>query len=162
MNMACVKMEISAEISKKLFSSNTQQQQTILNELGIDLLSEASEYHGKIVDKSEWLSPNPDNLSNFFEKNCDDAEERMKQYQTSNHLTEQELADFREYVINEAQENEYHPGIFIGQLTCESLQLLLVTERTGGAWDCEAYLLGIFETIDDAAKQLSWQDKEII
>lgn len=155
-------MEIDRSTFEKLPTLTVPEQQAFLDNIGFELMNEASEYYGKIVDRSEWLSPSTDRLNDFFESECDDPIERMKEYEKDRKLSDAEREKLEDLVIQEALDNEYHLGLFFGSLTSGDAQLVVVAERTGGGWDCEAFLAGIFVSIDDAIEKLRGSDGDLV
>ncbi len=67
-------------------------------------------------------------------------------------MTKSAIADF---ALEENIENEYHLGIFAGNLEHQGLTYLVISERIGGAFDCAASLFGIFEDGEAALKALN-------
>jgi hypothetical protein len=140
-------MELSPDVFSALLSLDVEGQGKVLEEQDFDMMTECDEYVGKIIDENEWRNPEIEILRNFFESTLDDPDERMELYEKELKLSDDERNEFKEYLINEALENEYHPGLFSGILTCDDDSLVVVSERIGGAWDCEAKFVGVYEDI---------------
>lgn len=147
-------MEIQDNLFNKLLHLSVTEQEKVLDEIGFDVMYDADEYCGKLIDATAWLDPDPDVLLAFFESTLDDPINRMDQYSHSKSLSKKERNAYREYLIEAALEDEYHPGLFVGTLSCGQKKLLVIAERTGGGWDCEAKLAGVFATWSDAVKEL--------
>ena len=96
-----------------------------------------------------------DRIYSYFEQAEDDPEFRFEKYKEDRTLTKDEQKDIADFIIDEIIENEYHPGIFAGYLEHDGLSYVLISERTGGAFDCEAAFLGIFKDENDAFKALN-------
>jgi hypothetical protein len=148
-------MEITQEIYELLLSSTLEQQEVILEEIQFDLMSECDDYMGKIIDTAAWNKPELETVKNFFETMLHDHEKRISEYSQSLILTSEELNEFKEYCIEQALENEYHPGIFVGSLSCGDNNLVVISQRTGGAFDCDATLAGVFSDWDEGIKILA-------
>lgn len=158
-------MEIEKVLFDRIRVAPPDEQEALLKDAGFELLRDATSYHGKIVDSSEWLSPDFDKVENYLRgvyEDLDEADDRIEKYETDYCLSEEEQADFKNFVIADAQENEYHPGLFFGEISYADETLVVATERTGGAWDCQAKFVGIFPSVDEALDHLSWGDSELI
>ena len=150
-----MEMEITHEIYERLLNSTSEQQELILEEIQFDLMGECDDYRGKIIDSSTWTEPEPDRVESFFERMLDDPEERIAEYAQDPILTAEELKDLKDYCIEQAHEDEYHPGIFAGSLSCGNEDLVVLAQRTGGAWDCDATLCGVFSDWDEGIKTIA-------
>lgn len=158
-------MEIKKELFERIRVVPPYKQEALLKDAGFELLRDANSYKGKIIDSSEWLSPEFDKVENYLRgvyEDLNQADERIEKYDTDYFLSEEEQADFKNFVIADAHENEYHPGLFFGEISCADVTLVVVTERTGGAWDCQAKFVGIFPSVDEALDHLSSGDLELI
>jgi hypothetical protein len=147
-------MEVEKDIFDKFLSLSREQQAELLETIGFTLM-EADEYCGKIIAADKWLDPEPYDVERFVEETLDDPATRLAEYTKTKVLTADEQRSFQDYVIEEALSNEYHPGLFLGSISCGDKKLVVVTERTGGAWDCEADLAGVFRNIEEAIRELS-------
>ena len=147
-------MKLSREIFTALVKMPKESQEKALEELNFDFMSECDEYNGKIIDQLSWLKPDIEILQRFFERTLDDPDNRMAAYEKDANLSDVERNEFKDYLINEALEDEYHPGLFTGILTCGTDSLVVVSERTGGAWDCEANFCGIYEDLNQAIREI--------
>jgi hypothetical protein len=147
-------MEIPFDVFKVLLTSSHEAQEKILDELGFDVMSDCDEYSGKLINEENWLKPTPEVLRNYFERTCDDPDKRMEIYERETSLSNDKLEKFKDYLITEALENEYHPGIFTGYLHCGDDSLIVIAERTGGYGDCEVTFVGIYEDFESAINKI--------
>lgn len=156
-------MQIKKNLFHKLLNSDPEFQEKTLVEVGFVFLNDATEYLGKIVDSSEWNAPDQDRIRQYFERVYEeDADERIARYEEDFELIEEEKDDYKNYIIADAIENEYHPGIFFGRISSGDEEIVVLTQRTGGAWDCQATFVGVFRTIDEALDELVQSDSELI
>ena len=147
-------MKLSREIFTALVKMPKEGQEKALEERNFDFMSDCDEYNGKIIDKLSWLKPDIEILQRFFERTLDDPDDRMAAYEKDANLSDVERNEFKDYLITEALEDEYHPGLFTGILTCGDDSLVVVSERTGGAWDCEASFCGIYKDLNQAIREI--------
>ena len=147
-------MEIQKDLFDKFPKLSWDEQAAALEQIGFDPMNDADDYSGKIIDEKEWLEPDLDRLRDFFESTCDDPDERIKKYEVDQSLTQEESKDYEDYLVSEALENENHPGLFAGSLSCGELELIVVAKRTGGYNDCEAELAGVFTDWNEAILKL--------
>ena len=155
-------MEIDSGNFKKIQTLSLDEQIDLLAQLGFDLLEQCDSYFGKIIDANLWISPEPDNILQFFDSELDDPEGRFELYKKDRYLSEEERSAYKDYLINRAEEDEYHPGIFLGEISCEGTTFVVVSERRGGAFDCEAELAGIFPDQTTAISELVGPSGHII
>jgi hypothetical protein len=147
-------MEIPFDIFKVLLTISNDEQEKILDQLGYDVMSDCDKFSGKLIDEENWIKPDPDVLRNYFERTYDDPDERMAAYEKETSLSDAEREQFKDYLINEALENEHHAGIFDGYLRCGDDSLVVIVERAGGYGDCEATFVGIYEDFETAIKRI--------
>jgi len=147
-------MELSREVFNTVIEMPLEQQEKVLEALGFDVMSHCNDYNGKIIDELSWLKPDLEQIRRFFEGTLEDPDERMADYEKNAYLSEAERNEFKDYLITEALEDEYHPGLFTGILTCGDGCLVVVSERTGGYGDCEATFLGIYKDIESAIQKI--------
>ena len=120
-------MDIGPEIYQRLMDADTALQAEILESIKFVLMDQCNEYQGKIIDAGSWLEPEQYLIEEFFERTLEDAGQRITDYQQDPVLTE----------------HEYHAGMFTGLLSCNGSHLVVIAQRTGGAWDCEAEFCGV-------------------
>jgi len=147
-------MKVEKNVFDKLLKVEVEQQAEILEEIKFDLMGDADDYYGKIIPAHRWLDPDEFDLNNFFVSRLDDPDTRMAEYKKTNRLTLIEQRSYQDFIIEEALSDEYHPGLFLGEISCGDKKLVVVVERTGGAFDCEAKLAGVFRDINKANREL--------
>lgn len=158
-------MEVKKEMFDKIRATPPARQEALLKEAGFEMLRDAVDYHGKIIDSSDWLTPDFESVENYLRsvyEDADEADERIEKYKIDYLLSEEERADFKNYEIAHVRENEYHPGLFSGELWCGDETLVVVTERTGGGWYCQAKFIATFPSVEEALVRLVGAGSELI
>lgn len=147
-------MHVDSIMLHRILKSSRDEQCRLLREVGFDLMNDADEFLEKRISPELWEHPEEDTIINFFQKTLMDAEGRIEEYQNGADLTIEERANLQDHLMAEAMENEYHPGIFCGELTDGQRKLVVLTERTGGGFDCEATLVGVFKTQQEGLQEI--------
>ena len=148
-------MDIGPEIYQRLMDAETALQAEILESIKFVLMDQCNEYQGKIIDAGSWLEPEQYLIEEFFERTLEDAWQRITDYQQDPVLTEQERELYKEYCIDRAHDDEYHAGMFTGLLSCNGSHLVVIAQRTGGAWDCEAEFCGVYSDLETGIRSIA-------
>jgi len=70
-------------------------------------------------------------------------------------LSLDELESFKSWRKTEYEQNEWFPGIFIGTVKFDDLEVIVFSSRRGSGWEgLEIDLLGIFETREEGESVL--------
>jgi len=155
------------EVSRKDFNqiksvlgetSSFPNQEQILDDIGFDLESDCDNYIGKYFPDKEWKNPDPDSISEFFERTLEDCESRHDKFLRSPILSLEELGRFRELRQVEYEENEGYPSTWTGSIEFEDRELVVFTSRWN---DDDNKLLGIFKTRKEGELTL-FSDGEIL
>ena len=142
--------------------SSYPNQEQIIDDIGFDLESDCDNYIGKYFPDDEWKKPDSDRVYEFFERSLSDYEPRYQKFLKSPILSLDELESFKGFRKTEYEENEWYPGIFIGTVKFNKLELIVFSSRRGSGWEgLEIDLLGIFETREEGESVL-FSDGEII
>jgi hypothetical protein len=137
-------------------------QKAALDGIGFNLMSDCDAYWGKLIDKDLWRVPDIDTLRGYFESSYEDPDERMAKYERDRKLKPEERKKFREHLIGEALGHDSHPALFAGTLSCGNKSLVVLSDRTGGGWDCEAFFLGVFADRVSALQVLAGNQQQLI
>ena len=153
-------MEVSKEDFERLNNvlgvvSILRDQKKILEEIGFEIESDCDNYIGKYFPDEEWKNPDPDHVYEFFERSLSDYEPRYQKFLKSPILSLDELERFKNWRKTEYEENEWYPGIFIGTVKFNKLELIVFSSRRGSGWEgLEIDLLGIFENREEGESVL--------
>lgn len=141
---------------------NHTEQEEYLEKHGYELMDFCNEFWGKQIAANPLDDIDLDQITSYFERTEDEPEGRIEKFNEDGYLTLKEKKEFEEYLREDAIENEYHPGIFVGYLDLDEARYVVVSERTGGAFDCSASLFGIFEDEKAAQKALNSNGLKLI